>query len=222
MITRPFFLFRPRVSIERFSSAPSLCVDRQYPEEIPVSKADDVFWRQFAMIVLLLTIFGFAMYFVAKGIGGQAYARMQQDPDAITQRIAPVGNARIGDPTARLAAATPQSVRISQSQTDTPDTSASQTTASVETVAAADAAGEEVYKSACFACHLSGAGGAPKLEDKSAWETRAAQGFDTLLQSVINGKGAMPPKGGFMHLTDDDLRAAIIYMLDQAGVSADG
>ncbi|WP_025769585.1 c-type cytochrome [Thioalkalivibrio sp. HK1] len=189
-----------------------------------MSKADDVFWRQFGMIVVLLTIFGFAMYFLAKAIGSEAYARMQHDPDAIAQRIAPVGNARIGDPEARLAAATPQSAQALQDQSDSLDASASQTDASGEnvTMAAADAAGEEIYKSACFACHLSGAGGAPKLEDKSAWETRAAQGFDTLLQSVINGKGAMPPKGGFMHLTDDDLRAAIHYMLDQAGVSADG
>ncbi|MBF2759428.1 MAG: cytochrome c5 family protein [Ectothiorhodospiraceae bacterium AqS1] len=160
------------------------------------------------------------MYFVATAIGAEAYARMQHDPDAIAQRIAPVGNARIGDPTARLAAAS-ESAEAPQGQMDSPD-SARQTSAVVETMADAGAVGEEVYKSACFACHLSGVAGSPKLDDKAAWETRAAQGFDTLLQSVINGKGAMPPKGGFAHLNEDELRAAITYMLDEAGVSTDG
>ncbi len=187
-----------------------------------MSKADDIFWRQFAMIVLLLTVFGFAMYFVAKGIGGEAFARMQHDPDAVAERIAPVGNSRIGDPATRLAAA-PDSAEASSGETDSADGSSAQTTTTETMVAAAGAgSGEEVYRSACFACHLSGAAGAPKLEDKSAWETRAAQGFATLLQSVVNGKGAMPAKGGFMHLTEDDLRNAITYMLDQAGVSAEG
>ena len=42
-------------------------------ETIPeayVSKADNVFWRQFGVILILLTVFGFAMYVVANSIGG--------------------------------------------------------------------------------------------------------------------------------------------------------
>ena len=84
------------------------------------------------------------------------------------------------------------------------------------------AAGEAIYQSACFACHLSGVAEAPKLDDPAAWEPRLGQGMAGLLQSVTDGKGAMPPKGGFAHLTEDDLRNAIGFMLDQAGVSAGG
>jgi len=76
--------------------------------------------------------------------------------------------------------------------------------------------GEKIYQSACFACHLSGAAGAPKLGDVAAWEPRIAQGKDVMLQSVINGKGAMPAKGGRVDLSDGDVAAAMAFMLSQS------
>ncbi len=75
------------------------------------------------------------------------------------------------------------------------------------------AAGEGHYRSACFACHDTGAAGAPKLDDKSAWSSRASAGLDSLTLNVLNGKGAMPPKGGAMQLSDNDIRDAVAYML---------
>jgi cytochrome c5 len=76
--------------------------------------------------------------------------------------------------------------------------------------------GKAIYSSACFACHMTGAAGAPKLDDKAAWAPRIAQGMDTLVASSINGKGAMPPKGGRADLADADIRAAVYYMVGQA------
>ncbi len=192
-----------------------------------MSKADDVFWRKFGVILILLTVFGFGMYFIANSVGGQAYAKMNSNPDAVAARIAPVGKSRVGDPAAQTASATPET---SADSTPTATASAAADTAASstgdQTVATAAAggvsAGEQVYQSACFACHLSGAAGAPKIDDPAAWEPRLGQGMAGLLQSVTNGKGAMPPKGGFAHLTEDDLRNAIQFMLDKAGVSADG
>ena len=73
--------------------------------------------------------------------------------------------------------------------------------ASVE-VAAAGAAeagartGEQLFQSACVACHSTGAAGAPKVGDKAAWAPRIAQGLKGLLASATKGKNAMPPKGG--------------------------
>ena len=81
---------------------------------------------------------------------------------------------------------------------------------------AAVAGGAETYTQACAACHATGAAGAPKLGDKAAWEPRIAQGTDTLYASVLNGKGAMPAKGGQMQLSDDDVKAAVDYMVSQA------
>ena len=206
-----------------------------------MSKADDVFWRQFGLVLILLTVFGFAMYFVANSIAGDAFAKMYSEPEAVAARIAPVGQSRVGDPAAQTrapeqtaavavaaASATASQPAAREESSESAATSAA-TTAETTTVAAVAgggavdlAAGEKVYQSACFACHLTGVAEAPKIDDPAAWEPRLAQGMAGLLQAVTDGKGAMPPKGGFAHLTEEDMRNAIEYMLDKAGVSADG
>lgn len=75
------------------------------------------------------------------------------------------------------------------------------------------AKGENRYKMVCSACHNMGVAGAPKLGDKAAWQARLGQGIDGLVNSAIHGKGAMPPKGGAMNYSNDDIRAAVEYMV---------
>lgn len=77
--------------------------------------------------------------------------------------------------------------------------------------------GLAVYSKACAVCHATGVANAPKLGDKDAWEPSMAQGRDRLVQTVIVGKGAMPPRGACMDCSDQDLKIAIEYMLGQAG-----
>jgi len=76
--------------------------------------------------------------------------------------------------------------------------------------------GKKVYDSACFVCHMSGAAGSPKLGDKGAWGPRIAAGMDSLYNNALKGKGGMPPKGGRMELSDDDVKAAVAYMVEQS------
>jgi cytochrome c5 len=76
--------------------------------------------------------------------------------------------------------------------------------------------GKEIYDTKCTTCHAAGVAGAPKFGDKAAWAPRAALGMDALLKTAITGKGAMPPKGTCMDCSDDDLKAAIEYMLNAA------
>lgn len=83
---------------------------------------------------------------------------------------------------------------------------------------AAPRSGKEVFGAVCTACHSTGAAGAPKVGDKAAWAPRAAQGLDTLIKHAINGKGAMPPRGGNPSVTDDEIKATIEYMLKETGV----
>lgn len=71
---------------------------------------------------------------------------------------------------------------------------------------------EGKYKQACQACHLAGVAGAPKSFDPEAWAPRLELGMDTLVSSVKNGKGAMPPKGLCMDCTDEQYKALIQYM----------
>jgi cytochrome c5 len=76
--------------------------------------------------------------------------------------------------------------------------------------------GKAVFESTCVACHGSGVAGAPKFGDKAAWAPRIKQGIDTLHQSALKGKNAMPPKGGNPSLSDADVTAAVDYMVSQA------
>jgi len=93
-------------------------------------------------------------------------------------------------------------------------------------VAAADAApaapksGEQVVAEACNACHGTGALGAPKVGDGAAWEARMGVGLDALVASAIAGKGAMPPRGGAANLSDEEIRAAVVNMLQESGLEA--
>lgn len=80
--------------------------------------------------------------------------------------------------------------------------------------------GKQVYTATCFACHGTGVLGSPKLGDKAAWQPRAAQGMGVLVQHATQGFKAMPAKGGNPSMTEDDLKSAITYMLEQAGVKA--
>lgn len=77
-------------------------------------------------------------------------------------------------------------------------------------------AGEKLYKSTCFACHGTGVAGAPKFGDKAAWAKYIATGEDAMMEVVIKGKGAMPPKGGAANASDEDLLAAVRYMVNAA------
>ena len=79
----------------------------------------------------------------------------------------------------------------------------------------ASADGEKIYKASCQACHVAGVAGAPKLGDKDAWAPRIAKGNDALLSSVKNGLNAMPPKGGCMSCSEEELGAAVAYIVEQ-------
>lgn len=77
--------------------------------------------------------------------------------------------------------------------------------------------GEEVYKSTCVACHGSGAAGAPKFGDASAWGPRIADGEDKVIGYAISGLRAMPAKGGNPDLDDVEVARAVVFMVNASG-----
>jgi cytochrome c5 len=81
---------------------------------------------------------------------------------------------------------------------------------------AAKLTGEQVYNVACFACHGTGVGGAPKLGDAAAWKPRVAKGKATLNKHALEGfqgeTGYMPPKGGRVDISDEEIIAAVGYV----------
>jgi cytochrome c5 len=76
--------------------------------------------------------------------------------------------------------------------------------------------GEEVYTAQCSACHAAGAAGAPKFGDAAAWAPRIATGYESLLNSALKGKGAMPAQGGGAY-SDYEVGRALVYMANKAG-----
>lgn len=79
--------------------------------------------------------------------------------------------------------------------------------------------GEQVYNSVCMGCHAAGVAGALKFGDKTAWTAAIGTGLDTMVASVIKGKGAMPAKGGNPTLDDLEIARAVVYMANAAGGS---
>lgn len=130
---------------------------------------------------------------VTLGIGLFAGSAMASVEDDIRARIAPVGEVCLqGDDECGAAAA--------------PAASAS----------AGPRSGDAVYNAVCTACHSTGAAGAPKVGDAAAWGPRIGQGLNTLIGHAINGFNAMPAKGGCASCPDEEIQAAVEYMVDQS------
>ena len=80
--------------------------------------------------------------------------------------------------------------------------------------------GPQVYNQACLACHGAGIGGAPVFGDVAGWTDRIAQGMDVLNDHAVNGYqgslGYMPPKGGQLQLSDQEVIDAVTYMVEES------
>jgi cytochrome c5 len=85
--------------------------------------------------------------------------------------------------------------------------------------ASADAAGgKRTFDRVCSACHANAISEAPQLKQPAAWTARLAKGRDALYHSALNGfTGAsgeeMPPRGGRPELSDDEVRAAVDFIV---------
>ena len=140
-------------------------------------------------LVVIALVFYFVANFVTSDMGQEeANERMQAK---IQENIKPVGQVNVG--------------------------SAAPAAAGGATAAAGPRSGDQVYNASCLACHSVGVAGAPKVGDNAAWVDRAAKGIDGLLATAISGVNAMPPKGTCADCSDEELKAAIEYMLSESG-----
>jgi cytochrome c5 len=83
--------------------------------------------------------------------------------------------------------------------------------------------GEEVFKAVCTTCHTAGVAGAPKFGNAGDWAPRIAEGYDTLVHNALNGKGAMPARGGTSpdDYSDFEIARAVVYMANNGGAKFD-
>jgi len=92
--------------------------------------------------------------------------------------------------------------------------------ASVAAAPAENAVGKSTFGKVCAMCHAAGVAGAPKPGDKADWGPRIAQGEETLYKHALEGftgaKGMMPARGGGAALKDEEVKAAVDYMVAQS------
>ncbi|WP_454672944.1 c-type cytochrome [Achromobacter pestifer] len=131
----------------------------------------------------------------------------KKEADAAPAAAAPVAAA----PAPAAVAAAPAAAAAAAPSAAAPAAAAPQPAA-----AAVNPAGEKLYKSVCFACHATGVANAPKFGDKAAWDPYIKTGMDAMVKVAMQGKPPMPPKGGAANASEDDIRAAVQYMVDAA------
>ena len=171
----------------------------------PVTSTDRIFLKHFAMLIAFLMVVAIALI----GLGAYIYAKHppEQNPkraEVVSSRIAPVGGVYAGD-TGRAAMAAAQE--------------AAKAAAAAQVAYGGTTDGKTIFGNLCHSCHETGAGGAPKISDKSAWTARVAEGLETLVKHATEGytgkSGIMPPKGGNPSLTDEQVKATVQWMVDQ-------
>ena len=118
-----------------------------------------------------------------------SYARLSRE-EAIAERLAPIGNVYLAD--------------------------GESLNTKIEKKLSKDA-GMKRYKSMCFACHDTGASGAPKIGDKALWSNRIKnQSIETIYKHAIEGYKAMPAKGGCVSCSDEEIKMAVDYILEKS------
>jgi cytochrome c5 len=166
-------------------------------------KRDQSFFDRYSIVIGVLAAVAVAIYIVSAKMSDLTQGVYTRDAGeyqaAVAERIRPLGQVYL--PGEEHAAEAP----------------------TVETVAdvapvATTLSGPQVYNAACLACHGSGIGGAPVLGDADAWAPRIAQGDDVLKSHAINGftnVGFMPPKGGRVDLSDQEIYDAVDYIVGE-------
>lgn len=78
--------------------------------------------------------------------------------------------------------------------------------------------GQKIYQRNCVGCHgITGKGTGPTFPDFTKKDGVLAKSDNVLLNNVIHGIGAMPPKGGNSSLSNDDVKAALAYIKSTFG-----
>jgi len=77
--------------------------------------------------------------------------------------------------------------------------------------------GREVYLKACTVCHQNGEMTAPRIGKGANWTMRIKDGgLNALYKNAINGYNSMPPKGACVTCSDNDIMAAVDYLLNES------
>lgn len=164
---------------------------------------DAQFFDSFMLVLGILIGVAVGLFFLARIIAIDTQGQFVLDDPRVQAEI----NARI-QPVGRVVLMGSEELAAEASAVATPEP--------VQTTMT----GPQVYNAACYLCHAApGVGGAPVVGDAAQWSGRLEQGMDTLVDHAINGyqgdAGFMPAKGGRVDLSDEEVAAAVEYMVEQ-------
>lgn len=161
------------------------------------------FLKRFSLVLVFLSIVTLGLilgaWFLHRSVPTETPPNVAKRTEA---RIAPVGAVYAGATGAASQAAA---------------TAAAAAAAAAQSAYGGTLDGGTIYQNLCAGCHTSGAGGAPTL-DHQHWDARIAQGTETLYRHSIEGftgaAGVMPARGGNPALNDEQMHAAVDWMID--------
>lgn len=139
------------------------------------------------VVLVVLGVMGATDQFTATAVSPD------MSDDAVAERLKPVANVHIGEE--KMAEA-----------------SGGEEMASGED----GGIGQQIVNSACIACHGNGTLNAPILGNAEQWAPRIEKGMETLYDHAINGFKNMPARGGRASLSDEEVKAAVDYMVAQS------
>jgi len=165
--------------------------------------SDRAFLKFFSGLIATLVALTVVMFIVANVVDGKAKKpEASLDAKAVAERIKPVGEIGVASSSPVLDLIIPVAA------------------AKKKVVADDGNVGKKVYNGTCSTCHTAGIAGAPKLGDWAAWKDRIAQGNDLLYTHALKGfagkVGFMPAKGGNSALADNDVKAAVDFLVHEA------
>jgi cytochrome c5 len=170
---------------------------------------DASFGRTLVAVLGALVVASVVILVLARAIGEREASAAQ---GTVAERTAPVGKVKVAGAAETIA---PARAANPGDLAGTPQ--AAQAPLQIAQAGEAGDKGKKVYDTACVVCHQTGVGGAPKFGDKAAWGDRITQGEATLSEHAVKGfqgkAGMMPPKGGRADLSDEDVKAAVSYMV---------
>lgn len=171
------------------------------------NKEDD-FSRVFIWVLASLVLFTIVVMLLARSIGLDENSGPMTGKD-IDKRTMPYGTVKVA------GAADSDSSMAPVEATPAEKTPAEPVAEAMPAAAEVAIDGGSLY-SACAACHSTGVAGAPVTGNAAAWGSRIATGIDSLVANAINGKGAMPPKGGRADLSNEQIKAIVEYMVAES------
>lgn len=165
---------------------------------------DRVFFRNYITIIGLLTVMVVIFIIFSRVFGVRDKAYMAEREPIVYEITAPLGKVAIEGQQQTVE----ETVQTAAADTGTPATEAGE---SVNT-------GKKVFDGLCFSCHGTGLPGIPQFGKAGEWTDRIAKGTNMLYEHALVGfTGSsgimMPAKGGNPALSDDEVKAAVDYMI---------